>query len=136
MSISSSLMKFSFTQGEIKRGAVVHLRFGPNPAAVSMHDAVHNGQSHTGALKLVGGVQPLENAEEPLGVLHVEARAVVLHEINALILSSLRADFDHGRIAVSRVLQRVGEQVKKDLVQQQDRKSSRLNSSHVSECRM
>ena len=47
------------------------------------------GQADAGAGEVLGRVQPLEGAEELVGVGHVEARAVVAHEVDALARRSV-----------------------------------------------
>jgi len=45
-----------------------------------MHDARDGGQADARALELLRLVQALEGGEQPVGVLHVEADAVVPHK--------------------------------------------------------
>src|SRR5438093_9370425 len=65
-------------EGEAERRPFVRLRLGPDAAAVPVDDPLHDGQADAGALVVLGVVQPLEHAEELVGVAHVEADAVVL----------------------------------------------------------
>src|ERR1039458_2087090 len=67
-------------QGEEEGGALVKLRLRPYLTAVLADDALHRGQAHAGAFKLNGSVQSLEDPEELVHILHVEADAVVAHE--------------------------------------------------------
>ena len=53
-------------------------------AAVAAHEALHRGQADAVALELPRRVHALEDAEEVLGVGHVEADAVVAHEEGVL----------------------------------------------------
>src|ERR1044071_3572853 len=82
ISTVSSGMCGHFSQGEIKRRAFFRLGFGPDAAAVAGNGALHDGQAHARALELLGAMQPLEHAEKFAGVFHVEARAVVFHEVS------------------------------------------------------
>jgi len=59
-------------------------------AAVPVHDALHRREADAGPLELIGAVQPLKGAEQPVGVGHVEAGAVVAHEVGAVV-AELRA---------------------------------------------
>ena len=59
---------------------MIHGGFAANLAAVTMDDALHGGQSYSGALKLFRQVQALKDAEQLVDVPHVKAGAVVLHE--------------------------------------------------------
>src|SRR5258708_18120729 len=83
MSMSLILL---FRKSEKEGCAAVHLGFCPDPAAVAHYDPLHNSQTRADALELIRGVQSLEHAEELVGELHIEPRAVVLHEIDLLIL--------------------------------------------------
>ena len=56
----------------------------PDPAAVLVDDALHGGQADAGARELPCVVKSLERAEQLAGVGHVEAHAVVAHEIGRL----------------------------------------------------
>src|SRR5665647_528263 len=71
-------------QRKAEGGAFLHLALGPHVAAVAADDALHGGQTDTRAFELAGRVQPLEGAEELVGIGHVEAGAVVAHEEGAL----------------------------------------------------
>ena len=54
----------------------------PDPPAMAQNDALRKGQANARSLVLLRAVQPLENAEELVGVGHVEARAVVAHKVD------------------------------------------------------
>src|SRR5829696_2480940 len=47
-----------------------------------MDDALDGGEPYAGALELLRAVQPLEGAEELVGVGHLEARPVVAHVVD------------------------------------------------------
>ena len=60
-----------------------------------MNDAAHVGEPDTGALEFVATVEPLEDAEQLVHVLHVEADAVVANEHHRLAVGdAVHADFD------------------------------------------
>ena len=63
----------------MKARAAAGLGLGPDVAAVAAHDALHRRQADAGAGEVVGAVQALEDAEQPVGIAHVEAGAVVAH---------------------------------------------------------
>src|SRR5687767_15743331 len=96
-----SCMGGASLEREVKRGASVDGRVGPDAPAVAVDDALYDGQAHAGALIVLGAVQPLEDAEEFIGVLHVKTGAVVFHEIDALpvILPAADLDVRHGPLA-------------------------------------
>jgi hypothetical protein len=50
-------------QGEIKTGPAVDLAFGPDAAAVTLDNALHQGQPYAGAFKFLIAVQPLKHPE-------------------------------------------------------------------------
>ena len=58
-----SLVGLAAGQGEIKTGPAVDLAFGPDAAAVTLDDALHQGQPHPGAFKFLIAVQPLKHPE-------------------------------------------------------------------------
>ena len=53
------------------------MRIDPQLAAVTQHGLARHRQADAAALVLAAPVQALEEVEDPLGVLHVEADAVV-----------------------------------------------------------
>src|SRR5882672_108447 len=108
--------RMRITYRKIERRATVHLRLGPNAASVALYNPLNNRQPDARAFKLVNTVQPLKYVEEFAGVFHVEPRAVVLHEIDALAVFLAPTDVNQRRIAVARVFDRVGKQVRKDLL--------------------
>ncbi len=77
-------------------------RFGPDAPALPEHDALHGGQPDAGARELVGAVQPLEGAEQLVGVLHVEPHTVIAHEEHALPVLFLAAELDLGDLSFAR----------------------------------
>ena len=62
---------------------------------MAMNDPLHRRQTDTGSLELVRGMKPLKDAEQLLRVLHVEAGAVVAHEIRRR-RRRLHPEFDAG----------------------------------------
>src|SRR5262245_31270241 len=62
---------------EVEGCAPVDGRFGPDTSGMTLYDALCDGQAHAGAFEILGAVQPLEDAEQLVGVLHVEAGAIV-----------------------------------------------------------
>src|SRR5439155_19198744 len=103
---------------EIKRRAFARLRLGPDPAAMSVDDALHGGQTQTVPDKLLRAMETMEHAEEFVLVAHVKADAVVAHEIDNAFLGLARADADKGGSARRAELERVVQQVGPDLAQE------------------
>jgi hypothetical protein len=84
-------------------------------------DALHDRQADAGALELAGAVQPLEHAEEPLGVLRVEADPGVPdgdHRLAGAVRVRAALDLDPGRGAAGGELARIAQQVDEDLPEQ------------------
>src|SRR6267142_6353465 len=87
-------------------------------ASVARHDALHQGQPHAASLEFAGGMQPLEHAEELVGVALVEAGSVVGNEILDLFLSLLAAYPDVRLRGPARELERVPEEIAPHLAEQ------------------
>jgi len=81
-------------ESEVKSGSFIEFRLGPHPAAVAINDALRNCQTNTISLELVAAVETLKDAKELVGILHVEAGAVVLDEIYRYELASSATHFD------------------------------------------
>jgi hypothetical protein len=67
----------SHTEGEIERSAFIQFRRYPHPASVFVKDALHRRQTDARAFKIFRTVQPLEHAEQFVGIFHVEADAII-----------------------------------------------------------
>jgi hypothetical protein len=60
---------------------------------VALDDLLHGRQADAGSLELISRVKPLEHAEQLAGIRHIEAGAVIAHEIHrglACIPNSMR----------------------------------------------
>src|SRR5439155_22745489 len=84
ISTSCSFIDVAPAQREGEGGPALDLGLGPRATAVAMDHALHDRQPHPGALVLLGAVQPLEDAEELVGVLHVESDPVVPDVVGGL----------------------------------------------------
>src|SRR5690606_13835239 len=105
-------------QGPAYAGAgLLGLGVQPDPAAVELHDLLAHRQSDAGAAVLVPGAQPLEDDEDPLGVLRVDADAVVGAAEDPLVALAPGADV-HPGVALAAELDRVAHQVEEDLGEQ------------------
>src|SRR2546425_804239 len=91
---------------------------GPAAPAVATDDALRDRQAHARALELVAAVHALEGAEEPLGVSHVEAGAVVPNEVDPLALMAPPTHLDGWALPLARELEGVGHQVDEHLLEQ------------------
>ena len=54
--------------------------FGSDCSAMAMNDALDGCEAYAGAFELVSPVQPLEDTEQLVGILHVEADTIVFYE--------------------------------------------------------
>ena len=67
-------------QGEPKRGALADGAFGPDSTAMTLDYSLDVRQPDTIAFEFVLRMQPLEDSEKLVGLLHVESRAVVANK--------------------------------------------------------
>src|SRR5262249_50245400 len=72
-------------QGKVKSCSNVQFSFGPGAAPVTADNSTHIRETNAGSFKFIGMMQALENAEEFLGVLHVESDAIVADGNNVLL---------------------------------------------------
>ncbi len=73
-------------KNEAEARALPGARLHPDPAAVSFHDPLANGQPDTGS-RIILAVQPLENSENLLSVFRLDPDAVVLHRKDPIVLA-------------------------------------------------
>src|SRR5580704_17810345 len=76
--------------------SLVDTGFRPDVSAVATDDPLDGGESDPGSLEFLNGMQALKHAEELSGMRHVEAGAIVAHEIGASAVGWNGADFDPG----------------------------------------
>ena len=65
----------------MKGRAPTDLGLRPNLAPMPLHDAFDRGQAYASSREIVGAVQALEYAKEPVRKTHVETGAVVAHGV-------------------------------------------------------
>ena len=85
---------------EVERRAVADRGLGADAAAVALTMRCTSREADAGAGELVLAVQALERGEQPVGVTHVEAGAVVAHEERSAPSRSRAVDLD-ARVAAS-----------------------------------
>src|SRR5271157_6553998 len=79
---------------------------------MSVYDALNRGQADTGTLESLLRVKPLEDAEQLVGVFHVESDPVVSNEQHYVVFFLFRAsDFDFGLGPCAGEFYSVGNQV-------------------------
>jgi hypothetical protein len=85
---------------------------------MAVDNALHDGQPYAGSLVLLSPVQPLEHAEQLVGVLHVEAGAIIFDVVSVLAVELFPANFDLRRVTLAGELERIAQQVGEDLPQE------------------
>src|SRR3954451_3777862 len=65
--------------GEAEHRAAARRRFAPDSAAYPLHHPLADGEADTGSAVLLAGMEPLEHAEDALGLVGIDANAVVRH---------------------------------------------------------
>ena len=98
----------SLSESKIECRTFIRRGFGPDAAAMPLDDALHNRQPNAGAFLIFGSMQALEHAEQFTRVLHVEANAIVAHEIHNSAVHQFEADFNLGGRLFAGVLDGVG----------------------------
>src|SRR3546814_19440902 len=91
-------------EGEPERGSPQVIGIHTHPSTVLVNDALGDRQPDAGAGVLVGGVEALEHAEDPLPVLLLDADPVVddLDAPTVAVLHPARGDLDaHRRVGAS-----------------------------------
>ena len=88
-------------EGKAESGALAWLGFRPDTAAMAVNDPRDGGQADAATLEFFGFVQALEGREDAVGVLHVEADAVVAHKIDGLPRGLLATEFDPLRVRLA-----------------------------------
>src|SRR5690606_7558033 len=83
----------------------------PDAPAVAIDDALHRGEANARAGEFVHAMQALEGAEQLVGVLHIEAGAIVAHEVHLPRAVFHDAYDDAWILLFRRELPRVAEQV-------------------------
>src|SRR5580698_10056295 len=105
----------NFGKREIESRASINRRFAANLPAVAVDDTLSGGQSYSGAFKLFRQMQALKDAEQLVDVLHVKARAVVLHEhLEFFFIAVDPADLDFGGASHACEFDRIGNKVDND----------------------
>src|SRR5712691_169150 len=87
-------------------GSFPNFRFQPHSAPHPLDRLLHDGQANTRALVAVSRVQSLENAEDPLLILLLDADAIVLEPNAHVGTDGLRTDTHLGLLALGNKLDR------------------------------
>src|SRR6476659_7841592 len=103
----------SARQGEAEFRSFPRFRLYPNTSVMPLDDALANGQTHSCAGQLAS-VQPLENAEDPIGILRVDPNPVVFNA-DCPLVSSLGRPNRHVRWLTGPIFDGISNQVLEDL---------------------
>src|SRR5438309_1111642 len=103
-------------QREIENGALPREGLHPNAAAITLDNTLANGEADTGSRVRVP-MEPLENAEDLLSVLGLDADSVVPYREEPFAGPPLGIHTDPGRLFRTAVLDRVTDQVLEQLNQ-------------------
>ena len=76
-----------FSKRKIERRAFVHFCLSPDPAAVTVNDALAGRQADAAAREFIRRMQALERAEEFVRIRHIEADAVVRYAVYRFALT-------------------------------------------------
>ena len=98
-----------------KRAAFAGRRFCQDAASVFLRDQLHDGQAYAGAFVLLGIVQPLEETEELLLLVGVEADSVVLYPEHTFGRCLLSPDVDSRSWGMAGELEGIIEQIDQGL---------------------
>src|SRR3989442_4342578 len=111
------MLRSSFRgKGEVEGGAAVDRPLGPHVPTVPLNDPLHDGETHPGALELLGAVKPLEDLEQLVGKARVESHTIVADEVRRC--GSLGApDLDRRLAHTLAELEGVADQVDEELLQ-------------------
>src|ERR1700737_493516 len=106
---------FCKLQSEKERRPLAGLTFRPHPAAMALHDPLHDGQPDATPLKLDVRVQPLKDSEDFLGVTRVETDSQITNPVEVVIAVGAAAKLDSDGPGRLGVLHRVREEIDQDL---------------------
>src|SRR5205823_6046651 len=98
--------------------APVYFSVYPNMSAMLVDNALHTGQTHPCAFKVILEVQPLENAKQFICIFHVETYSVVLHPEDGLLIFAVLANLNYCRRTGPGKFNGIGNQVQKYLLYQ------------------
>jgi hypothetical protein len=93
---------------KIEGSAAIHNTLGPGLAAMAVNDTTDVRQPYAGALEVFCAVETLEDAEEFVGISHVESDAVIANKEHRFVwIAGTTSNLDFGLRARPRILQSV-----------------------------
>src|SRR5258708_21063951 len=105
-------------RGEMEVGTVVCWAWALEAPAMPLNDSLHSRQADARPLEFVVAMQALENAEQFVVVIRVEACPVISDEKGLLSITLQTANFNAGDFSPARKLKRISQQVTHDLFKQ------------------
>src|SRR6266496_415664 len=104
-------------EGEVELRPGAGLGLDPDPPAVTLDDLLADGEADAGAGVLGASVQPLEDDEDPVQILRVDADPVVAHLEAPLLAMGDGGDVDRRRLAGPAELDGVSNEVLEHLAE-------------------
>jgi hypothetical protein len=98
-------------KGKKERGATIYIRFGPDFASVFSNDSLDGGQADARALEIFLAMKALEDSKKFIGILGIEAHAIVANKNRGGSGGIAGADFDYGGLAAAGKFERIAKQV-------------------------
>src|SRR5512133_3486588 len=77
--------------------------FGPDPAAVTVDDPVYRCQADTETFDLIIALKALKGSKKLVRILLIEARSIVAHKIDQIVVLVNRAELDPGIVFIGGV---------------------------------
>src|SRR5690242_9584493 len=100
---------------EIKSRSLPDSGFGPDGTSVSANDAFDGGQANAGPFKFFRSMEPLEYAEQFVGVLHIKADTIIANEYGQIAIFLNGPHFDNRDGSRPRILRGIGQQISEHL---------------------
>ena len=82
-------------QRDSECGADIRFAFSPYRSAVEANNSLHDSKAHPCPAKLFLRVKPLEDIEQFVLMLHVEAGTIILDEVDVFTCLLNTSDFDY-----------------------------------------
>src|ERR1700730_17420380 len=103
---------------EVERRAPTDGCFNPDTPAVALDNALDDRQAHASAFEILRAMQSLEYAEQLVGILHVEASAIVADKEDLFVGDFARTDLYDGVGAHACIFESIVDEVHEYLLEQ------------------
>jgi hypothetical protein len=94
-----------------ERGATIYFGFGPDFASVLANDSLNGSQADAGALEIFLAMKALEDSKKLIGILGIEADAIVADKDRGGASGFAFADLDYGGLAAAGKFERIAKQI-------------------------